>query len=289
MVLAALTGYVPTDRQILVLRGRDASDYLHRVLTCNVKNLKPGHSTSGALLTGQGKLIAPLHLCAEPGGSFRLVVAEGAAEALQMRLERYIFTEDVQVEPVDALVTELIGDWPRFAPLPARNAYRDFDLDGETVRLVTLADDRFWLISRRPPADLGEPLGEVQYTAWRIARGIPAWGHELDDGVIPLRLGIDDAFDHQKGCYTGQEVISRANFVGHPPHELLGVRARGPLAPASELTLDGDYVGVVTSSVFDEASGESIGLARLRWHKAKPGEQVRTDALVVEIVALPLD
>lgn len=136
--------------------------------------------------------------------------------------------------------------------------------------------------------DLGAPaLSEEQYEIWRIEQGIPAWGKELDDTLIPLGLGIDDAFDHQKGCYTGQEVISRANFVGHPPSELVGLTALDPLVPGSELTLEGDYVGLITSAAYNASRRMSVGLARVRWQKARPGQQMIVGSTVVEITALP--
>jgi folate-binding protein YgfZ len=64
---------------------------------------------------------------------------------------------------------------------------------------------------------LGERLGRVQdYERLRIERGIPAWGAELTEDTLPPEAGLDRTHvDYHKGCYIGQEVISRLKSVGH--------------------------------------------------------------------------
>ncbi len=277
------TTYFQTDHQLLRVAGKDSLDYLQRVLTCNLKPLKPGQTTPGALLTGQGKLVAPLRVYVEENG-FTLETPGDCAESLQLRLERYIFSEDVTVEALELTVFKLLGNFALAEMVPSVDSYVDLSVG----RLCALGIEEFHLIATALPENLDlVPLSPEAFEIWRIERGIPAWGKELTEALIPLNLGIDRAFDHNKGCYTGQEVISRATFVGHAPLELLGLIASEPLELDTELTVDGDYVGTVTSAVYSPKLQATIGLARMRYQKVKPGEQVMAGSQSVEVTALP--
>jgi tRNA-modifying protein YgfZ len=277
------TTYFQTDQQLLRVAGKDSLDYLQRVLTCNLKSLKPGQTTPGALLTGQGKLVAPLRVYVEEGG-FTLETPGDCAESLQLRLERYIFSEDVTVQALESSVFKLFGSFNATEMMPAVDSYVDLSIG----RLCALAAEEYHLITTELPQYLNlTPLTPEQFEIWRIEGGIPAWGKELNEALIPLNLGIDRAFDHNKGCYTGQEVISRATFVGHAPLELLGLIAPQPLELDTELTVDGDYVGTVTSAIYSPRLQATIGLARMRYQKVKPGEQVLAGSQSVEVTALP--
>ncbi|UFP94324.1 YgfZ/GcvT domain-containing protein [Gloeobacter morelensis] len=284
----SLEGYFPSDRELLSVRGKDAADYLQRVLTCNLKTLQPGKFIPGALLTGQGKLVAFFDLYQQADGGYTLAVPSGCAETLAARLERYVFSEDVVVEPREAIVLELLASGPPFEPIPEPGRYCDFALDGLPARLSALAPGYYRLELVRMPSEFAPaPLEAERFEAWRIEQGLPAWDKELNDNLIPLNLGIDGAISHDKGCYTGQEVISRATFVGHPAQELVGLLAEEPLKAGTELTLNGDYVGLVTSTSYSETRQASIGLARTRWRKAKPGERVQAGEREVGVVGLP--
>lgn len=277
------TTYFQTDHQVLRVAGKDSLDYLQRVLTCNLKPLKPGQTTLGALLTGQGKLVAPMRVYVEEGG-FILETSGDCAESLQLRLERYIFSEAVSVEALELSVFKLLGNFTLGEMIPSVDSYVDLAIG----RLCAIGIEEFHLITTALPENLDlVPLSPEAFEIWRIERGIPAWGKELNETLIPLNLGIDRAFDHNKGCYTGQEVISRATFVGHAPLELLGLIASEPLELDTELTVDGDYVGTVTSSAYSPKLQATIGLARMRYQKVKPGEQVMAGSQSVEVTALP--
>jgi tRNA-modifying protein YgfZ len=277
------TNYFQTDHQLLRVAGKDSLDYLQRVLTCNLKSLKPGQTTPGALLTGQGKLVAPLRVYVEESG-YSLETPGDCAESLQLRLERYIFNEDVTVEALESSVFKLLGSFAPSEMIPSVDSYVDLSMG----RLCAVAVEEYHLIATALPNDLDlTPLTPEQYEIWRIERGIPAWGKELNEALIPLNLGIDRAFDHNKGCYTGQEVISRATFVGHAPLELLGLIASQPLELDTELTVDGDYVGTVTSATYSPKLQATIGLARMRYQKVKPGEHVMAGSQSVKVTALP--
>ncbi|AGY56249.1 YgfZ/GcvT domain-containing protein [Gloeobacter kilaueensis] len=284
-----LQGYYADGSRLLKVRGKDAADYLQRVLTCNLKTLAPDGVIPGALLTGQGKIVAPFRIYTEADGSYTLETPGDCAETLQMRLERYVFSEDVSTHLIETQVLVLVGGAAAFEPLPQPDRYRELELGSVPIRLSTVSpgDYRLHLPPDSAIALPVPPLTDEQYELWRIERGIPAWGKELNDNLIPLHLGIDRAFAHDKGCYTGQEVISRATFVTQAPLELVGLVAEHSIVPGSELTQEGDYVGVVTSAAFSEARQATLAIARVRRQKAPPGTTLQTDGGAVQVVELP--
>lgn len=281
------TGYFPAHTQLLSVRGKDSLDYLHRMLTCNIKALQTGQVIPGALLNAMGRIVAPFLVYSE-GDSYILETPEACAEALQMRLERYVFSEDVTINLESRLTLRIIS--PGFAQIPQPGTYVDFEFGGQLVRLGTAHEEDYRLhaLASFNPNSLNVPaLSEGEFTAWRIEQGLSEWGHELNDSLIPLNLGIDQAFDHDKGCYTGQEVISRLTYVGHPPLQLIGLRAQSELAQGSELTVNGTSIGEVTSVSYSAEQQAFIGLARIRWQKVKPGDRALASGQEVEAVALP--
>ena len=83
---------------------------------------------------------------------------------------------------------------------------------------ATLADDyRAFLASRF------RFLGEEEAEGLRIAAGVPRWGAELGEDTMPAEAGLEArAVSYNKGCYIGQEVVSRIKSVGHVNWQLRG-------------------------------------------------------------------
>ena len=104
----------------------------------------------------------------------------------------------------------------------------------------------------------------------RIEHGVPHWGRELDENTLPHEAGLDRThIDFHKGCYIGQEVISRLRSVGHVNRELRGfVSAVGiPLAAGARIFSSADPardLGRLTSAAFSFALDRHIALGYLR-------------------------
>jgi folate-binding protein YgfZ len=110
------------------------------------------------------------------------------------------------------------------------------------------------------PAELGECL--------RIEAGVPRWGLELTEETLPPEAGLDEAaIDYHKGCYIGQEVISRIKSVGHVNRELAGFTAAEPLSAGMTLHPEGDpdkNAGVITSAAWSFGLESWAGLGYLK-------------------------
>lgn len=230
--------------------------------------------------SAKGRLQAEVWVVGEagaaPGHSALLVDAPGELrESLLARLERYIVADDVSLEDVtgEAELLHFAGpvlpDLGEFHPLASVRVARAARL-GEDGWDVWVPADRFVELC----AGLGERLGSAyDYERLRVERGVPAWGAELSEETLPPEAGLDKTHvDYHKGCYIGQEVISRLKSVGHVNRTLRkfrcnpaggsagvpGVESKGPLAAGETLYVPGDKgkpVGKLTSVVSDGAGG----------------------------------
>ena len=93
----------------------------------------------------------------------------------------------------------------------------------------------------------------------RIGAGVPAWGKELDDSILPAEAGLDETHvSFTKGCYPGQEPIARLRHRGHVNRRLRVLEVESA-RPGDEVELDGKPVGRVTSAV----PGLALGYVRV--------------------------
>ena len=110
------------------------------------------------------------------------------------------------------------------------------------------------------------PVSAETYERYRIAHGVPAMGAELTGDTIPAEAGkwlIDASVSFTKGCYTGQELVARIDSRGGNvprPVRLLVIEGEVPVVPGADVRVDGQPVGVVTSSTPPLSAGHP-GLA----------------------------
>ena len=113
-------------------------------------------------------------------------------------------------------------------------------------------------------------MSEALLDLLRIERGVPRWGREMDETTLPHEAGLDRThIDFHKGCYIGQEVISRLRSVGHVNRELRGfVSADGvPLQDGARIFSAADPgrgLGRITSAAFSLSLDRHIALGYLR-------------------------
>ena len=119
------------------------------------------------------------------------------------------------------------------------------------------------------------PVGLGVWDTLRIEAGLPAFGADMDEKTIPVEAGlVDRAFDHDKGCYTGQEVIVRIRHRGRVNWHLRALRFgdAAPVAGQQLFEAGGTKVrGRVTSVAQSPRFGQSIGLGYVRREVEPPG------------------
>jgi folate-binding protein YgfZ len=130
------------------------------------------------------------------------------------------------------------------------------------------------------------PGSEEAWTLLQIESGIAAFGRELGEDAIPLEAPTANAIDHDKGCYPGQEVITRLHFRGRPARQLRGLRIEGDAPPPAGATLDADgkpAAATVTATAVSPRLGP-IALAYVHRDYCEPGTRL---TLVADAGAAP--
>jgi folate-binding protein YgfZ len=211
-------------RAFVRVAGPDAEDYLQRMVSNDVAALADGEACEALLLTPKARIIAPLRVVRRGRDDFLLLSEPELADVVRTQLLRTRFAAKVDVEPEEHEAWLVVG--------------------GDEV------------IDERPP---GEEASDEELERWRIESGIPRWGRELDDRVLPAEAGLERThISFTKGCYPGQEPIARQHYRGKVNRRLRVLDVDGDVAPGDELTHDGKVVGRVTSAV------DGVALAYVR-------------------------
>jgi tRNA-modifying protein YgfZ len=257
------------DRALVTVTGPDAAALLQGILTCNVETLQEGEARLGALLTPQGKILFDFLLSRVPDG-FRLDVRADRAADLAKRLTLYRLRAQAAIaaDPTVAVAAAWAGAAPPAAE-PVADA-RHVDLG---ARLYA-AEGAF-------SAD----AAEADYHAHRIALGIPEGGRDYALGdAFPHEALMDQlgGVDFRKGCYVGQEVVSRMQHRGTARTRILAAAyPEGVPEPGTEITAGGKVLGT-TGSVAGARGLALVRLDRLADARAA-GETPRADGHPVQL------
>jgi len=249
------------DRGVVKVAGEDARHFLHGLISADVLDLAPGAARYGALLSPQGKIIADFMIAEAPaadGGGFFLDVPRAMAPALVAKLNLYKLRSRVIVEDLSD-VLGIVAAWDGGGAASSGLAYADPRLPALGLR-VMVAPHR----AAEVAAALGAPLRDAgDYEAQRIALGVPQGGRDFGYGdAFPHEADMDQlgGVDFAKGCYVGQEVVSRMEHRGIARTRAVAVRYAGAAPPAgASITAGERQIGTMGSA----AQGRGLALVRL--------------------------
>jgi glycine cleavage system T protein len=296
------------------MKGRDHARLLQRLVSNEVKKLVSGQGTYATLLNAQGHIVVDLRLyCAEE--SFLVDTDAGLREKAIQSFRRYIIADQVEIEPLEHNALAFQGPRARgllektlHIDLPAMQEFDHFvsNYAGFPIRVVratSTGEDGYevWVSSRGMEAVWGAacgqaptydmlPCGSEALESLRIEAGIPRYGQELGEDVIPLEAGLWNALSFNKGCYIGQEIVERARSRGHVNWKLAGVIVDGnqPPPPGEKVVVEGREVAEVTSSCLSPTLGKAIALAYVRREFSEPGAKLTfASGIIGEVSALP--
>lgn len=255
------------DRGVVRLDGADAATFLQGLVTSDVAALGRDEAAYAALLTPQGKILFDF-LATRTDTGFLIDVAAASAAALAKRLGFYRLRAKVAITDESAAFA-VIAAWgedadPATFAAAGATAFRDPRLAALGVRAIVPRD--------RLAEDLVlpgvTPAGRDAYEAHRLALGVPDGDRDFAFGdAFPHDADMDalNGVDFRKGCYVGQEVVSRMQHRGTARRRIVMVAAGVPLPPpGTEITAAGRPVGTLGSS----AGGRGLALVRLDRAKA---------------------
>jgi tRNA-modifying protein YgfZ len=203
------------DRGVVKVTGEDARNFLNGLVTSDLTDLKPGLGRFGALLTPQGKIIADFLVTEAPeghGGGFLIDVPRALAQALTDKLRFYKLRAKVAVENL----SDGLGVLAAWDGEPATKPDLCFaDPRSETLGFRILVPEE---LKAKVAGLIGADLVDsAAYEAHRIANGVPRGGLDFSYGdAFPHETNMDrlSGVDFDKGCYVGQEVVSRMQHRG---------------------------------------------------------------------------
>lgn len=236
-------------RCLLQIHGPDAVRYLNGQVTQDVRLLKDSadQALPACITDAKGRLqgyltlylykIDPVTLWIEAPLELR--------DSMFARLARYLIADDAEIEDLSDSyrLLHVVNE----NPAPGDFSYPRYGVTGY---------DR-WVPAGAAILQ-GELLPIEQVETTRISHGIPLWGRELTEGMLPPEAGLDRfAISYQKGCYTGQEVISRIRSAGKMNRQLFRFHLKDTDISPSDTLLDeaGNEVGTLTSIGKTEALG----------------------------------
>lgn len=308
--------------------GDDRAKFLHRIISNDVEGLSTGQGTYAMLLTHRGKIIADLNIYVLQDAII-IDTAPETAENLFSELDKYIIADDVELSDVTTETGAIAVHGPKaseliqsvlnmsdLATLPERHSCvcegdalfqhpiicvktNTTGEVGYTLYTAAEALASLWKALMTEGSQFNvQPIGWDALETVRIEAGIPRYGTELTDAVIPLEAELEHAIDFEKGCYIGQEIVARMKYRGHPNRLLRGLAVEGSPISQDDCKLrpnatvfDGDKeVGWITSSTFAATLAKEIALGYVRIAVTEAGSRVqvetsdgRVDATVVQL------
>ena len=287
-------------RTKLRVTGSDRLRFLNGQVTNDVGKATQSSAIAACVLSVKGKMNAHVFVSAEPDG-FLLDTDPELREMLQPRLERYVIADDVQIEDVSDrlsifhLLRPTASGLPQDRGIISTTRFREAGWD---LWMESSQHDKLFQQLSVAFSFCDGACAEI----FRIEQGIPRWGRELTEEIIPIEAGLEGScVDYEKGCYIGQEVISRMKMSGQRNKKLCGLVAvnDSSLAPGMRLgtmSEESKEVGWITSAAHSEHLGSEIALGYVKRGFNSAG--VKLDALApqnpfgsavvrVEVVSLP--
>ncbi len=235
------------------LTGADRVRYLNGQVSNDIRRVSAQTALPACVMNAKGKLNGVVWVTADDDAL--LLDTDGPLrEEMAARLERYIISDDAELADLSDTfrLYHCLGTVPGLVGAASRR----FGMEGTDLLLPTGAE---------PPEGLPILSAETTET-FRIEQGIPQWGAELDENTLPAEAGLDaTAVDFHKGCYIGQEIVSRIKSVGRVNRQLTGFATEAPLAIGTPLlTAEGKEAGRITSASWSFALEKTVALGYLK-------------------------
>lgn len=292
-----------SDRGKLRLSGRDRLPWLQGQITNDVLTLPEGRGMEAAVLNVQGHLLTLMRVFALPD-ALLLDLPAPTKERILATFDRYLILEEVVIEDVtrslalfslqgpraaEALAA-LVGSAPALPPWGIMEAAWGGAqlLVARTTHTGEDGYDLFVPAALAPSLKeaLGASIAPLGGTAvdpealdlLRLEAGIPWWGRELEEAVVPPEARLDRAISRTKGCYVGQEIIARIDARGQVNTLLVGLAARDRAPRPGDLLFAlrdrSRSLGRVTSAGVSPTLYAPIALGYLRREHTEPGTPV---------------
>ena len=286
--------------------GPDTEEFLHRMLSNRVKELKPGEGAYNTFLTRQGKFISDLYMY-KGEASVVASVAPGMADTLAEEIDRFIIMDQVEVvnETEKLFCIGLFGPASREIIAKAGMGELSLDEHGHATAGGVMIAREFWtgedgylLMGPRAGAEAtwgslssagAKPAGLAALESLTLEAGVPLFGKDMTSAVNPMQAGLEDkAIDFEKGCYIGQEVIAKIKYLGQVNRGLVGLKISidATPGPGAAVYSDEKSIGAITRAAYCPTVGAVLAFSYLPRAQMESGTHVKVDIQGSDVEAI---
>jgi len=257
-VVADLSGF-----GMLHFSGEDAASFLHGQLSCDVKKLAPNTCTFGGYCSPKGRMLANFLLWRNDAGYY-MALSRSLVTAIQKRLTMFVLRAKVKVADMSDTLVMLGIAGPAgtqalsalYAQLPERDHNGVADESGLLLRLS--ASRWMWIAdaaaAQRHWPTLAAKLTPAGSAAWEwldIQAGVPWITAATLEQFVPQMTNLEliGGVSFQKGCYPGQEIVARTQYLGKLKRRMFLASVDAGAAPAPGVELFSDDLGEQASGM----------------------------------------
>jgi folate-binding protein YgfZ len=290
---------------ILKIEGRDRALWLQKLVTVNIEAMSDGAGVYALLLEAKGHVLADFVLLKQPD-SFLLYTSRAAFDNLVPNLRQAIFREKVTLADLSGQFS-VISLQGLEAQLVAKKTFTSnfqapvSNLSTSVIHFAEISDANHQLLAVHYPRagkdgfDLLAPesaipailvalsangarrVGLDALNVARVEAGVPWYGADFDETTLAPEARLDAFIAENKGCYPGQEVISRIRNLGHVNRLLVRFQIDGETVPSRNdvVFVDDKKAGLITSPVWSYARNAPLALGYIRREWANEGTRVQ--------------
>lgn len=220
------------DHALIRASGEDAASFLHNLLTNDVQNLKAGEVRFAGFCTPKGRLLASFHIWHE-GADLLLALSTDIQPAMLKKLSMYVLRSKVKLTDPALVLLGLAG--------PGAKALAD-EFQGIAIgagrHLVALPAEA--AIAAWPKlAGTARPAGVAAWRWIEIAAGQPRIVAATQEAFVPQMVNMEvpavGGVIFTKGCYPGQEIVARTQYLGKVKRRMYRARLDSALPPGTDV------------------------------------------------------
>jgi len=262
-----------TPLHVVTVTGADATGFLQGQLSCDVTTLQPGAARFGTFNSPKGRVLANFVIWRDSAlDGYSLLLAGDIAEGVAKRLRIYVLRSKVTIADVSD-VTQRVGIGGPGAAAALRTVIDAVPAQLEVravghVSLIGLPGPRFVALAPKADASLDAAFRKVatpaSFDVWRwltIRSGMPVITAATQDAFVAQAANLDilGGIDFQKGCYTGQEIIARTQYLGRLKERTYLFHADSPDIAAGAKIFSSAFEGQASGTVINAAPAPGGG------------------------------
>ncbi len=234
--------YIPLNRKILMVSGKDHLKFLNGISTNLNGNIN--ESTRNLILNNKGKILFDIIFYRVEQETSLILVSDNEVDELVDYVNKYKLSYRVEIKKLkeNCIISK------------EQNKRSVFSFNspniGEEDLIINILDNDY--------KDSEDDI--VKYNFWKASNGIPSYPNEINSNRIPIELNLWFPLNFTKGCYIGQEIIARIRYKGNVKRNLAVIRSEQAINPDAEIFIKGKIVGKITSSFSLNDKFVSLGL-----------------------------